>query len=41
MIKSNWDIFQEDSVISGNREIDNLDIYNENTREIILEGGII
>ena len=41
MVKSNWNIFQEDSAISGNREIDDLDIYNENIREIILEGGII
>jgi hypothetical protein len=41
MIRSNWDVFQEDSVINGNKEIDSLDMYNDNGREVILEGGII
>lgn len=40
-IRSNWDVFQEDSAIAGNKEIDSLDIYDETVREIILEGGII
>ena len=41
MIRSNWDVFQEDSAINGNKEIDSLDMYNDNIREVILEGGII
>ena len=40
-IRSNWDIFQEDSAINGNKEIDSLDIYDDNVREVIFEGGII
>ena len=40
-IKSNWDIFQEDSVIAGQREIDSLDMYDETVKEVIFEGGII
>ena len=40
-IRSNWDVFQEDSAINGNKEIDNLDIYDDNVREVVLEGGII
>ncbi len=41
IIRSNWDVFQEDSAINGNKEIDSLDIYNDNVREVIFEGGII
>ena len=41
MIRSNWDIFQEDSAISGNREIDGEDTYDDTVREVIFEGGII
>ena len=40
-IRSNWDIFQEDSAIVGNKEIDDLDIYDETIKEVIFEGGII
>ena len=40
-IKSNWDVFREDGVIAGHVDIDENDIYNENIKEIILEGGII
>ena len=40
-IRSNWDIFQEDSVIAGQREIDSLDMYDETVKEVIFEGGII
>ena len=40
-IKSNWDIFQEDSVITGNKEIDELDAYNNTVKEVIFEGEII
>ena len=40
-IRSNWDVFQEDSVIAGNKEIDSLDMYNETIREVTFEGGII
>lgn len=41
MIRSNWDIFQEDSAISGNKEIDGEDTYDDTVREVIFEGGII
>jgi hypothetical protein len=40
-IKSNWDVFREDSVITGHVDIDENDTYNETVREVILEGGII
>ena len=40
-IKSNWDIFKEDSAIAGQIEIDDNDTFNEVVREVILEGGII
>ena len=41
MVRSNWDIFQENSVISGNKEIDKEDTYDDTIREVIFEGGII
>ena len=41
MVRSNWDVFQEDSAISGHRDIDENDTYNETVREIIFEGGYI
>ena len=40
-IKSNWDIFREDSAINGVTEIDGVDTYDDTVREIIYEGGII
>ena len=40
-IRSNWDVFQEDSAINGNKEIDSLDMYNDTVKEVIFEGGII
>jgi hypothetical protein len=40
-IRSNWDIFQEDSAIVGNKEIDSLDMYDETVKEVTFEGGII
>ena len=40
-IRSNWDVFQEDSAIVGNKEIDSLDMYDETVKEVIFEGGII
>lgn len=40
-IRSNWDIFQEDSAINGNKEIDSLDIRDDTVKEVIIEGGII
>ena len=40
-IKSNWDVFREDSTITGNREIDENDSFNDTVREVIYEGGII
>ena len=41
VIRSNWDIFQEDSAINGNKEIDSLDIRDDTIKEVIIEGGII
>lgn len=41
MVRSNWDIFQENSVISGNKEIDSNDTHDDTIREVIFEGGII
>ena len=41
MVRSNWDIFQENSVISGNKEIDSKDMYDDTVEEVIFEGGII
>lgn len=40
-IRSNWDVFQEDSAIVGSKEIDSLDMYDETIKEVIFEGGII
>ena len=40
-IKSNWDVFREDSVISGNIEIDSNDMFDDTIKEVIFEGGII
>ena len=40
-IRSNWDVFQEDSAINGNKEIDSLDMYDDTVKEVIFEGGII
>ena len=40
-IKSNWDVFREDSAIAGHVDIDENDTYNETVRDVILEGGII
>ena len=41
LIKSNWDIFQEDSAIVGSQNIDENDMYDDTIREVTLEGGII
>ena len=40
-IKSNWDVFREDSAIARHIDIDENDMCNDTIREIILEGGII
>ena len=40
-IVSNWDVFREDSVIAGHKEIDSLDTFNETVETIVFEGGII
>ena len=40
-IKSNWDVFREDSVIAGHVDIDENDTFNETVKEVIFEGGII
>lgn len=40
-VKSNWDVFREDSAITGHIDIDENDMSNDTIREIILEGGII
>ena len=40
-IKSNWDVFREDSAITGHMDSDENDMCNDTIREIILEGGII
>ena len=40
-IKSNWDIFREDSVIAGHQDIDENDSFDDSVREVIFEGGII
>ena len=40
-IKSNWDVFREDSAIAGHVDIDENDTYDEAVRNVILEGGII
>ena len=40
-IKSNWDVFREDSALTGHRDIDENDSFNETVREVIFEGGII
>ena len=40
-VKSNWDVFREDSVISGNVEIDSVDMFNDEVREITYDGGFI
>ena len=40
-IVSNWDVFREDSVIAGHKEIDSLDTFDETVETIIFEGGII
>ena len=40
-IRSNWDVFQEDSAIAGSKEIDSLDMYDETVKEVTFEGGII
>lgn len=40
-IKSNWDVFREDSAITGHTEIDSNDTFDDNVRTIILEGGVI
>ena len=40
-IRSNWDVFQEDSAIVGSKEIDSLDMYDETIKEVTFEGGII
>ena len=41
IIKSNWDVFREDSVIAGHTDIDENDSFNETVKEVIFEGGII
>lgn len=40
-IKSNWDVFREDSAIAGHIDIDENDSFNDTVREVIFEGGII
>ena len=40
-IKSNWDVFREDSVIAGHKDIDENDTFDETVKEVIFEGGII
>ena len=40
-VKSNWDVFREDSAISGNVEIDSVDMFNDEVREITYDGGFI
>ena len=40
-IKSNWDVFREDSAIAGHVDIDENDSFNDTVKEVILEGGII
>ena len=40
-IKSNWDVFREDSAITGHTEIDDNDTFDDNVKTIILEGGVI
>ena len=40
-VKSNWDVFREDSAITGHIDIDENDMPNGTIKEIILEGGII
>ena len=41
VIKSNWDVLREDSVIAGHVDIDENDSFDENVKEVIFEGGII
>ena len=40
-IVSNWDIFREDSAITGHKEIDSLDMFDDTIETIVYEGGII
>ena len=40
-IVSNWDVFREDSAITGHKEIDSLDMFDDTIETIIYEGGII
>lgn len=40
-VRSNWDIFKEDSVIAGHKDIDEEDSFNDTVQEVILDGGII
>ena len=40
-IKSNWDVFREDSAIAGHVDIDENDSFNDTVKEVIFEGGII
>lgn len=40
-IKSNWDVFREDSAIEGHKDIDEEDSFDDTMREIILDGGSI
>ena len=40
-IKSNWDVFREDSVIAGHKDIDENDSFDETVKEVVFEGGII
>ena len=41
LIKSNWSVLREDTVIGGHTEIDSEDMYDETVKEVIFEGGII
>ena len=40
-IKSNWDVFRENSAISGYTEIDSLDTFDDTVETIIYDGGTI
>jgi hypothetical protein len=40
-IKSNWDVFREDSAITGHVDIDENDTLDNTVKEVIYEGGLI
>ena len=41
LVKSNWSVFREDSVINGSTEIDSIDMWDDTVKEVIYDGGII